>query len=233
MGFKIRRSGERGFADHGWLVARHSFSFADYHDPAHMGFRSLRVINQDIVAPVAGFPPHGHRDMEIFTYVVSGALEHGDNLGNRRVLRPGDIQVMGAGRGIVHSEFNPSATEPAHFLQVWLRPSATGLPPQYAEWRMPEGREDDPKLLIIAGDGREGAASLRQDADVYRLRCDASCVVGHELQPGRAMWLQVVRGGVGVGGETLGPGDAWATDRPGRHGLELGSGTEALLFDLA
>lgn len=229
----VRRSMERGHAALGWLDSRHSFSFGDYHDPAWMGFRSLRVINEDHVAAGGGFPPHPHRDMEIFTYVVSGALEHGDNLGNRRVLRPGDIQVMGAGRGIVHSEFNPSATEPAHFLQVWLRPSATGLPPQYAEWHMPEGRGNDPKLLIIAGDGRDGAASLRQDADVHRLRCDASCAVDHELRPRRALWLQVVRGGLGVDGVSLGPGDAWATDRVGRHRLDLGSGTEALLFDLA
>lgn len=229
----VRRSMERGHAALGWLDSRHSFSFGDYHDPAWMGYRSLRVINEDHVVPGGGFPRHPHRDMEIFTYVVFGALEHGDNLGNRRVLGPDDIQVMGAGRGIVHSEFNPSATEPAHFLQVWLRPAATGLPPQYAEWRMPGGRENDPKLLIVAGDGREGAASLRQDADVYRLRCGNPVSVNHELRPGRAMWLQVVRGGIGVEGVHVGAGDAWATDRPGLHAFNGEAGMEALLFDLA
>ncbi|MFM9147616.1 MAG: pirin family protein, partial [Verrucomicrobiota bacterium] len=155
MGFKIRRSGERGFADHGWLVARHSFSFADYHDPAHMGFRSLRVINQDIVAPVAGFPPHGHRDMEIFTYVLEGVIEHRDSLGNHAQLRPGQIQVMSAGSGVRHSEYNPSKTDRLHLIQVWIEPERPGLRPRYAEWTPKPEQLTADKVLIISKDGRE------------------------------------------------------------------------------
>jgi redox-sensitive bicupin YhaK (pirin superfamily) len=139
MKFAVRRSQERGFADHGWLVARHSFSFADYHDPAHMGFRSLRVINQDLVDPAMGFPPHGHRDMEIFTYVLEGAIEHRDSLGNHAQLKPGQIQVMSAGSGVKHSEYNPSKTDRLHLIQVWIQPDRPNLRPRYAEWKPTAG----------------------------------------------------------------------------------------------
>ena len=228
----IRMANDRGHTHLGWLDSRHSFSFGDYHDPSWMGVRSLRVINEDHVGPGGGFPPHPHRDMEIFTYVVSGALEHGDNLGNRRVLRPGDIQVMGAGRGIVHSEFNPSATEPAHFLQVWLRPASTGLEPRYAEWRPGPDAVDAERVLIISRDGRDGSAALRQDAEVHRLRLAEGGEFVHALRPGRGLWLQVIRGVAMANGHRLGAGDAMATDDAGAWTLRAKEPLEALMFDL-
>lgn len=229
----IRPSDERGHTTLGWLDSRHSFSFGDYHDPSWMGFHSLRVINEDHVAPGGGFPPHPHRDMEIFTYVVSGALEHGDNLGNRRILRPGDIQVMGAGRGIVHSEFNPSPTEPAHFLQVWLRPATTGLAPAYADWRPTAQVATASVALIISRDGRDGSASIRQDADIYRARLAGDDGFTHVLRPGRGLWLQVIRGRARVDGVVVGAGDAVATDDPGNRRIQAAEPLEALMFDLA
>lgn len=228
----LRRSRDRGHTQLGWLDSRHSFAFADYHDPAWVGFRSLRVLNEDVVAPGGGFPHHPHRDMEIFTYVVSGALEHADNLGNRRVLRPGDIQVMGAGRGIVHAEFNPSASDPAHFLQVWIRPVTPGLPPTYAEWRPAPGQAEASRVLLISREGREGSATLRQDADVHRLRLASGEACVHDLRPGRALWLQVVHGTARVAEHRLEPGDALGTDDAGAWKIEATGLFEALLFDL-
>lgn len=233
MGFKIRRSGERGFADHGWLVARHSFSFADYHDPAHMGFRSLRVINQDIVAPVAGFPPHGHRDMEIFTYVLEGVIEHRDSLGNHAQLRPGQIQVMSAGSGVRHSEYNPSKTDRLHLIQVWIEPERPGLRPRYAEWTPTPQQLAADKVLIISKDGREGSATISQDADVHRVKTSAGGVVSHELRAGRGLWFQLIAGEVDVGGVKLSVGDAVLTEDPGACSFKSPGPMEALLFDLA
>ena len=229
----VRRSEERGFADHGWLVARHSFSFADYHDPAHMGFRSLRVLNQDLVAPGTGFPPHGHRDMEIFTYVLEGAIEHRDSLGNHAQLRPGQIQVMSAGSGVQHSEYNPSRTERLHLIQVWIQPDRTGLTPRYAEWIPQPNQLDAPKVLIISNDGREGSAHISQDADVHRLKTRAAITLTHELRPGRGLWLQVIAGEVETGGVTLRPGDALQSQDAGVFTLHTAGPFEALLFDLA
>lgn len=229
----IRRSGDRGHADHGWLDTRHSFSFADYYDPAHMGFRSLRVINQDVISPGGGFPTHPHRDMEIFSYVLEGALQHRDSMGNGRVLRPGEIQLMGAGRGVTHSEFNPSASEPTHILQIWLRPRSAGLEPSYTEWKPQPGSESDPKVLLISSDGRDGSATIRQDADIYRVRAGSGGPVVHELRSGRGLWLQVIRGRVWLDGTELGDGDAASTEQAGRHEIRGDAGSEALLFDLA
>ena len=161
---KIRRAAERGHATHGWLDSWHTFSFADYYDPAHMGFRSLRVINDDKIAASGGFPAHPHRDMEIFSYLLAGSLAHEDSMGNKRVLKPGEIQLMRAGSGVRHSEFNPSATEAAHLLQIWITPNQSNLAPAYTEWTPAEGRENDPKTLVISHDGRDGSATIARDA---------------------------------------------------------------------
>ena len=227
MKFAVRRSEERGFADHGWLVARHSFSFADYHDPAHMGFRSLRVINQDLVDPAMGFPPHGHRDMEIFTYVLEGAIEHRDSLGNHAQLKPGQIQVMSAGSGVKHSEYNPSKTDRLHLIQVWIQPDRPGLRPRYAEWKPTAEQLAAPKVLIISNDGRDGSAHISQDADVYRVKTSAAGTVAHELRQGRGLWFQL------IGGVKLSPGDAFKSEEPGSFAFTSTGPIEALLFDLA
>ncbi len=228
----LRPSAERGHFDHGWLKTWHSFSFADYHDPAHMGFRSLRVINQDIVAPGAGFPMHGHRDMEIFSYVVEGAIEHKDSMGNHARVVPGQVQVMGAGTGVRHSEYNPLPDRPMQILQVWIQPAQAGLPPFYAEWTPTPEQKAAPKALILSRDGRDGSAKLRQDADVYRLLAPAGTSLTHELRPGRGLWLQLIRGEVVLDGQVLRPGDGASTEVAGLHRLEVRSDAEGLLFDL-
>jgi redox-sensitive bicupin YhaK (pirin superfamily) len=233
MKFAVRRSQERGFADHGWLVARHSFSFADYHDPAHMGFRSLRVINQDLVDPAMGFPPHGHRDMEIFTYVLEGVIEHRDSLGNHAQIIPGQIQVMSAGSGVKHSEYNPSKTDRLHLIQVWIQPDRPGLRPRYAEWKPTAEQLAAPKVLIISNDGREGSAHISQDADVYRVKTSEAGTVAHELRQGRGLWFQLIGGEVEIGGVKLSPGDALKSEELGAFAFKHSGPVEALLFDLA
>src|SRR5512147_1960281 len=176
----IRRADERGHADHGWLKSYHTFSFAEYYDPAHMGFRSLRVINDDWIAPGQGFGTHPHRDMEIFSYVLEGALAHKDSLGNGRTLKPGQIQLMSAGRGVTHSEFNPNPGEGLHFLQIWILPRQRGLTPGYSEWRPTPEQERASKVLVLSPDGRDGSAVIQQDAEVYRLRLQPGERVTHE-----------------------------------------------------
>ena len=233
MKTKIRKSNERGHADHGWLNSQHTFSFADYYDPAQMGFRSLRVINQDRVAPGGGFPTHPHRDMEIFSYVLEGTLAHKDSLGNGRELKPGQIQLMSAGKGVLHSEFNPSQTEPAHFLQIWIQPEARALVPSYTEWHPDPAKEKEPKVLVISHDGRDDSATIHQDADVYRVRLGATDRVEHEVKAGRGVWFQLIKGQVSINGETLKPGDALSTEDAGTLTLSsTGEEVEALLFDL-
>lgn len=233
MKLVVRRSRERGHADHGWLRTWHSFSFADYHDPAHMGFRSLRVINQDIIAPGVGFPMHPHRDMEIFSYVLRGAIEHRDSLGNHAQVRPGQIQVMSAGSGVRHSEVNPSASEPLHLLQVWILPDRAGLRPRYAEWTPTEDQRAATKVLIVSQDGREGSARISQDVAVYRIRSAAAAVIAHTLALGRGLWFQLIEGDVQVGGVKLSPGDAVNSEEPGAFEFKSSGPVEALLFDLA
>lgn len=228
----VRRANERGQADHGWLDSRHTFSFADYYDPAHLGFRSLRVINDDRVAAGQGFGTHPHRDMEIFSYVLAGALAHKDSLGNARTLRPGQVQLMSAGRGVTHSEFNPSPDTTAHFLQVWIQPRERGLAPSYTEWQPAAGPEAAGKVLLISPDGRNGSATIHQDADVYRLRLRAGDTVTHELRAGRGAWLQVAEGGVVFNGAALETGDGANTETPGRLTFTATRAVEALLFDL-
>ena len=232
MTLSLRRSAERGRGDHGWLDSRHTFSFAEYFDPAHMGFRALRVINEDRVTPGQGFPTHGHRDMEIFSYVLGGALEHKDSMGNGRTLRPGEIQLMSAGRGVTHSEFNPSAKEPLHFLQIWIQPAERGRVPGYTEWKPTPEQATAPKVLVISPDGRDQSARIHQDAFVHRLLLPAGTTVTHALAPGRGAWLQLARGKLSLAGQTLHAGDGASTETPGPLELTALEPSEALLFDL-
>ena len=228
----MRRSSERGLVDHGWLRSRHTFSFADYYDPAHMGFRSLRVINDDVVAAAQGFPEHPHRDMEIFSYVLEGALAHRDSLGNERVLNPGQIQLMSAGTGVRHSEFNPSATEPTHFLQIWIQPREAGLKPSYTEWHPSPSQGNDPKVLVISPDGRDNSASIQQDAEIYRILLEPGQSIEHEVRSGRGLWIQMAEGSAELNGITLETGDAAAIEASGTLTLSANSKSNALLFDL-
>jgi redox-sensitive bicupin YhaK (pirin superfamily) len=229
----LRRSKERGHAQHGWLDSWHTFSFADYYDPKHMGFRALRVINEDRVAPGTGFGTHGHRDMEILTYVLEGVLAHRDSMGNGSTIRPGDVQRMSAGTGVRHSEMNPSQVDPVHLLQIWIEPERTGIAPGYEEKKFPEAERRGRLRLIASRDGREGSVSLHQDASVYAGLLEAGEGVEQAVAPGRHAWLHVARGEVESQGMTLGAGDALAiSDEPSIELRAKGS-TEVLLFDLA
>jgi redox-sensitive bicupin YhaK (pirin superfamily) len=228
----VRRANERGHADHGWLNTHHTFSFADYYDPAHMGFRSLRVINDDRVAPGQGFGTHPHRDMEIFSYVLEGTIEHKDSMGNGRQLKPGQVQLMSAGRGITHSEFNPSRTEPLHFLQMWIQPRERALTPSYTEWHPKPEHADAAKALVISSDGREGSATIHQDADIYLIRLKPGQTVAHKLRPGRGAWLQIDEGALAFNGVILATGDGASTEAPGMLTLTATRQTDAILFDL-
>ncbi len=229
----VRRADERGHADHGWLDSWHTFSFADYYDPAHMGFRSLRVINDDRIAAGGGFPTHPHRDMEIFSYLLSGSLAHKDSMGNHRVLNPGEIQLMRAGSGVRHSEFNPSPTDPAHLLQIWITPGTRGLAPAYTEWTPASGRENDVKTLVISSDGRDGSATIAQDASIYLIKLQPGNKTQHELAAERGLWLHVAKGSLTVNGMELLAGDALSLEEPGE--IEIvgtAEDSEAILFDL-
>jgi redox-sensitive bicupin YhaK (pirin superfamily) len=229
---QVRRSSERGHFDHGWLDTYHSFSFGHYYDPAHMGFRSLRVINQDVVAPKGGFPTHPHDNMEIFSYVLRGALSHEDSMGNRKTLHPGDIQMMSAGSGVTHSEFNHSSDEPVELLQIWIHPDQRDLEPSYAEWTPNEEQASANKALIISPDGRHKSAVIHQDAHVYRIQLPGGKGVQHELSAGRGAWLQVIKGELEFNGVTLSAGDAGSTETDGTLDIVAKSPAEALLFDL-
>jgi redox-sensitive bicupin YhaK (pirin superfamily) len=229
----IRRAAERGHADHGWLESWHTFSFADYYDPSHMGFRSLRVINDDRIAGGGGFPTHPHQDMEIFSYLLAGSLAHRDSLGNNRVLKPGEIQLMRAGTGVRHSEFNPSPDAPAHLLQIWITPDTRGLAPAYSEWTPAPGHEADLKTLVISQDGRDGSAVIARDASIYLLKLPSGTQARHQLAAGRGLWLHVAKGSLRVDGSELFAGDALSLEMPAA--LEITStadDTEAILFDL-
>jgi redox-sensitive bicupin YhaK (pirin superfamily) len=230
---QVRKAEERGHADHGWLDTRHTFSFADYYDPRHVGFRSLRVLNEDRVRPGQGFGTHGHRDMEILSYVVSGSLRHRDGLGGGAVLRPGEVQHITAGTGVRHSEFNPSATEPVHFYQVWLLPERTGLPPGYEQRAFPEGERRGRLRLVASRDGRDGSLTVHQDAAVYLGSLEAGGELRHDLRPGRGAWVQVVRGEVDLNGVPLAAGDGVAVEDESSLRLAGRSPAEVMLFDLA
>ncbi|MBL9135188.1 MAG: pirin family protein [Verrucomicrobiales bacterium] len=228
----VRKANQRGSANHGWLQTHHTFSFADYYDPAHMGFRSLRVINDDWVASGQGFPTHPHRDMEIFSYVLEGAIAHKDSMGNSRTLRPGQIQMMSAGRGVTHSEFNPNPKDPLHLLQIWILPRERGLTPSYTEWTPDPSNTEQAKVLVISPDGREGSAIIHQDAEVYRIRLQPGEEVTHDLKAGRGAWLQIADGALTFNGVDLATGDGASTEIPGTLTFKATQTTEALLFDL-
>ena len=229
----IRRASERGHANHGWLDSYHSFSFADYFDPEHVSFGALRVINEDRVQPGKGFGTHGHRDMEIISYVLEGALAHKDSMGNGSVIRPGDVQRMSAGTGVTHSEFNASQQELVHFLQIWIVPKFTGIRPSYEQkFFAPEDKRG--KLRLIASpDGRDGSVSIHQDALLYSTLLDGEEKVSHPLAPDRRGFVHVARGKVRANGQMLAAGDALKATGETNITLDQGEGAEVLLFDLA
>ncbi|HET7890136.1 MAG TPA: pirin family protein [Candidatus Sulfotelmatobacter sp.] len=230
---QILRSQERGGGNHGWLKTHHTFSFNDYWNPKWMGFRSLRVINEDWVAPNAGFPTHPHRDMEIITYVLEGKLEHKDSLGTGSVILPGDGQRMTAGSGIRHSEFNPSTTDEVHLLQIWILPEKTALPPSYEQKSFPENEKRGRLRLIASPDATEGSVKINQDAKLYVTLLKPGEEVAHEFGAGRHGWLQVARGGVELNGKKLGQGDGAAISNEKTVSIKGTEDAEVLLFDLA
>jgi redox-sensitive bicupin YhaK (pirin superfamily) len=229
----LRKSADRGHASHGWLDSRFSFSFAEYYDPQHMGFASLRVINEDVVQPGTGFGTHDHRDMEIITYILAGALEHKDSMGNGSVIRPGDVQRMSAGRGVQHSEFNASSSELVHLLQIWIQPNVIGIPPSYEENHFDAASKRGRLRLIASADGREGSVKIHQDAAVYAALLDGAERASHALAPGRKAYVHVARGKITVNGKLLGAGDALKASGESGLVLERGDNAEILLFDLA
>jgi quercetin 2,3-dioxygenase len=228
----VRKSGQRGHANHGWLDSFHSFSFADYHDADHMGFGPLRVINEDRVQPGTGFGTHGHRDMEIISYVLDGQLSHKDNMGNGSIIAPGDVQRMSAGNGVQHSEFNPSRTDSAHFLQIWIEPDQRGIAPSYEQCQVAAEAKRG-RLALIAGPQGSGAAvTIHQDARVYAALLDGAEAVAHALAPGRRAYVHVARGSVRVNGTPLAAGDAAKVEGAAEVALASGTNAEVLLFDL-
>lgn len=229
----LRQSQERGHANHGWLDSYHTFSFANYYDPEHMGFRALRVINEDRVQAGRGFGTHGHRDMEILTYVLEGELEHKDSIGNGAIIRPGEVQRMSAGTGIMHSEYNPSETQPVHLLQIWILPNQQGLEPSYEQKAFSVAERQGKLRLIAAPDGRDGAVTIHQDVDLYSAVLQPQDRVTYQLQPNRYAWLQVARGAVNLNGHSLNAGDGVATSAAQLLEISSDRGAEVLLFDLA
>jgi len=229
----VRRAADRGRTDWGWLDSRHSFSFGEYHDPRHMGFRSLRVINDDRVEAGAGFGTHGHSDMEILSYVLEGALQHQDSTGGGGVIRPGEIQFMRAGTGVTHSEYNASKTEPVHFLQIWVMPDRRGLEPRYDQKPFDSEAAADRLVLLAAPDGRDGSIAVHQDLALWVTRLGEGKERVHALSPGRHAWVHVARGSLNLNGHSLEAGDGAAlSSEPGVE-LEGRGDAEVLLFDLA
>jgi redox-sensitive bicupin YhaK (pirin superfamily) len=229
----VRRSGERGHAVHGWLESRHTFSFADYYDPAHMGFRALRVINEDRVAAGQGFGNHSHRDMEIISYVLEGGLEHKDSMGTGEVIRPGDVQRMSAGTGVTHSELNASSREPVHFLQIWIQPDRRGGAPSYEQKTFSRADKAGRLRLVASPDGRDGSVTIRADAQLFAGMFAHGESSEHPLVPGRGAWVHVVRGKASVNGIELAAGDAVALSEERTVRIEGIDDGELLVFDLA
>jgi len=230
---QVRKSTERGHAEHGWLESFHTFSFADYHDPERMGFRALRVINEDRVQPGQGFGTHGHRDMEILSYVLEGGLAHKDSTGGGGVIRPGDVQRMSAGTGVMHSEFNASRSEPVHFLQIWLLPDRRGVTPGYEQKHFPPEQRQGQLRLIASPDAADGSVKIHQDVRVYATLLGRGQSVSHALAPGRHAWVQVARGRIRIGDTALSSGDGAAISDERSVGLTAVEPSEVLLFDLA
>jgi redox-sensitive bicupin YhaK (pirin superfamily) len=230
----VRPAAERGTANFGWLDSRHTFSFGHYYDPDHMGFGALRVINEDRVAPGGGFDTHGHQDMEIISYVLDGALEHKDSIGTGSVIRPGDVQVMSAGTGIRHSEFNHSKKEPVHFLQIWVLPDRKGIAPRYDQKSFANADKRDRLRLVGSPDGRDGSIVIHQDAEIYDALLSRDQAVSHELKAGRKSWIQVVRGGVEVNGKAAVAGDGVAVEDEAVVSIaSRADDSHVLVFDLA
>ncbi|MFO0661295.1 MAG: pirin family protein [Polyangiaceae bacterium] len=229
----IRRANDRGHAQHGWLDSFHTFSFADYYDPKFMGFRALRVINEDRVQPGMGFGTHGHRDMEIISYVLDGALEHKDSIGTGSVIKPGDVQRMSAGTGVRHSEFNASKTDLVHFLQIWIVPDRAGHTPSYEQKTFSDDDKRGQLRVVASSDGRQGSVTIHQDATLFAGLFDKGEQATHTVKSGRYAWVHVAKGSVKINGETLSAGDAAAVIEPGDLTLEGTTGGEVLLFDLA
>ena len=228
----IRHSAERGHAQHGWLDSYHSFSFGQYHDPAHMGWGPLRVINEDRVEAGQGFGTHSHRDMEILTYVLTGAVAHKDSMGNGSTLRPGGVQLMSAGTGVQHSEFNPDAANPAHFLQIWIQPKFTGTRPSYQENEVPAQEKRGVLRAIVSPDARQGSLTIGQDAVVYAALVDGEESIEHPLAKGRLGYVHIARGSISVNGQVLQAGDALMLAEEDKIVLENGRDAEVLVFDL-
>ncbi|HEY3040298.1 MAG TPA: pirin family protein [Pyrinomonadaceae bacterium] len=229
----IRKTQERGHFDLGWLNTYHTFSFDQYYDPNHMGFRSLRVINEDIVQPGQGFPTHGHRDMEIVTYILEGALEHRDSMGNGSIIRRGDAQRMSAGTGVRHSEANPSGDEPVHLLQIWILPNEKNLPPEYEEKQFSDDEKRNRLLLMVSPDGEEGSVRIHQHARIYASLLDKGREVAHNMDDGRSAWLQVAAGSVLLNDIALRQGDGAAISQESNLRITADQPAEVLLFDLA
>ena len=229
----LRKSSERGYADHGWLKSFHSFSFAGYHDPAHMGFGNLRVINEDRIAPGTGFGTHGHRDMEIISYVLEGNLAHKDTLGNVKGIPPGDVQRMSAGKGVQHSEFNHAEDQTTHFLQIWIEPNVTGIPASYEQKTFAESDKRGKLRLVAAPDGAQGSVTIHADAKVYAGLFEGGEKASLPLDPARKTYVHLVRGELEVNGEMLSAGDAAMLDGEPQLSLANGQSAEVLVFDLA
>jgi len=229
----VRKSADRGHFDHGWLDTRHTFSFGRYYDPRQMGFRSLRVINEDWVKPGKGFGTHPHEDMEIVTYVLDGGLAHRDSLGTGSVIRPGELQRMTAGTGITHSEYNPSPNEPVHLYQIWLEPEREGLEPSYEQREFPEQERKNRLRLVASPDGSDGSLTIRQDARLFLATLDGERSVTHHVSPGRHAWLQVLKGKIALNGLSLNAGDGASVSEESELAIRSDGASEVLLFDLA
>lgn len=228
----VRRSNERGLAEHGWLKSRHTFSFAEYYDPAHMGFGPLRVINEDRIAPSTGFDAHPHRDMEIISYVISGGLRHQDSMGNKAVIKPGEVQRMSAGTGVIHSEYNDEDSKETHFFQIWIQPDKRGVKPGYGQKSFEKELNSEKLVHVISPDGKDGSIGINQNADMFISRLKQGEELDFNLPSERRMWLQLVKGSVNVNGEDLKAGDAIAAEDIGTAKIKASEESEMILFQL-
>lgn len=228
----IRKSEDRGYADHGWLKSRHTFSFAEYYDPKHMGFKNLRVINEDRIAGGTGFGAHPHNNMEIISYVVKGALEHKDSMGNKTVIKPGEVQRMSAGTGVIHSEYNAEAINETHFFQIWIRPDLAGVQPGYGQKSFESQLNSNKLVLVASKSGREDSITIHQDADLYISRLKSGEEIDFSVRPGRGVWLQVVRGNLSIGDQIVKAGDAISAQEAQSLKIKASEDSEALIFDL-